>query len=290
MHWTRPPRRLALITGASSGIGRSFAQLLAGRGYDVALTARRGERLERLAAELRGFGVDAYALPRDLASQGATDRLLQTLADRGRQVDILINNAGLGVPGVYASTSWAEQNAALQLMLNSVCELTHKTLPGMLERRYGRVVNVASLAGLIPGAAGHTLYGATKSFLIKFSQSLHLETQGTGVRVNALCPGFTYSEFHDVNGTREAVTNATPRWMWSNSDDVVRAGWEAIEQGRAVVVSGAANKAVAAIAKVLPDDLALAVMAGQRAKQLLSQTPLPPVTEVGAPVAEADAA
>ena len=259
--WTPPPRRTALVTGASAGIGAAFARLLARRGFDLVITARREDRLQALGAELRALGAEVVVIPADLAEPGASDRLLAGAAENGRTVDVLVNNAGYGLPGRYVSTSWAEQQAFLQLMLVSVCELTHKALPGMVERRYGRVVNVASLAGLVPGAAGHTLYGATKSFLIKMSQSLHLETRGTGVEVSALCPGFTWSEFHDVNGTRERVTAGTPRWAWQTAEAVAQAGWAGVEAGRAVVVSGGANQAVAAFAKVLPDSAALALMA-----------------------------
>ena len=113
---------------------------------------------------------------------------------------------------------------------------------------------------LVPGAAGHTLYGATKSFLVKFSQSLHLECRDTGVHVSALCPGFTYSEFHDANGTRERVSSRMPEWMWLGADEVAQIGYEAVEANRAVAVSGAPNKAVAALAKILPDEWSLALM------------------------------
>ena len=266
MRWTPPPRRLALVTGASSGIGAAFARHLARQGFDLAITARRADRLELLATELRRGGAEALVLPDDLASAGAADRLLGAVAERGRTVDVLINNAGYGLPGAYARTGWAEQAAVLQLMLVSVCELTHKSLPGMLERRYGRIVNVASLAGLIPGAAGHTLYAGTKSFLIKFSQSLHLETRGTGVEASALCPGFTWSEFHDANGTRERVTAGTPAWAWQTAEAVVAEGWRGVEAGRAVVVPGGPNRAIAALAKALPDALALRIMARNSAR------------------------
>jgi len=150
-----------------------------------------------------------------------------------------------------------------QVMLVAVCELTHKVLPGMIDRRFGRIVNVASLAGLVPGSAGHTLYAATKSFLVKFSQSLHLENLATGVHVSALCPGFTFSEFHDVNATRSQVSQATPEWLWLGADEVAATGYEAAEANRPVCVTGAPNKAIAAIAKLLPDDWALALMARQ---------------------------
>ena len=251
-------RRLALITGASAGIGAAFARIYASHGYDVALTARRLDRLEALAAEIRlRFGVEAYPIAADLAQAEAVDQVLAAIEAEGRVVDALVNNAGYGLPGAYAQTTWADQNAFLQVLLVSVCGLTHKVLPGMVERRFGRIVNVASLAGLVPGPAGHTLYGATKSFLVKFSQSLHLENQATGVHVSALCPGFTYSEFHDVNGTR-AQTGRLPTWMWLGADEVAAAGYEAAEANRPVCVTGAPNKAIAAICKIVPDEWVLA--------------------------------
>ncbi|ENZ83499.1 MULTISPECIES: SDR family oxidoreductase [Caulobacter] len=257
-------RRLALITGASAGIGAASARIYASHGYDVALTARRADRLEGLAAEIKlRSGVEAYALPADLADPAGVDAVLAGIAEQGRVVDALVNNAGYGLPGTFATTSWADQATFLQVMLTSVCEMTHKVLPGMVERRFGRIVNVASLAGLVPGAAGHTLYAATKGFLVKFSQSLHLENLATGVHVSALCPGFTYSEFHDVNGTRDQVSQGVPEWMWLGADEVAAAGYEAAEANRPICVPGAPNKALAAIAKVVPDDWALALMASQ---------------------------
>ena len=257
-------RRLALITGASAGIGAASARIYANHGYDVALTARRADRLEGLAAEIKlRSGVEAYAIPADLAEPTGVDTVLAAIAEQGRVVDALVNNAGYGLPGTYDSTTWADQAAFLQLMLTGVCEMTHKVLPGMVERKFGRIVNVASLAGLVPGAAGHTLYAATKGFLVKFSQSLHLENLATGVHVSALCPGFTYSEFHDVNGTRGQVSQGVPEWMWLGADEVAAAGYEAAEANRSICVPGAPNKAIAAIAKIVPDDWALALMASQ---------------------------
>ncbi|MFZ5668175.1 MAG: SDR family NAD(P)-dependent oxidoreductase [Pseudomonadota bacterium] len=257
-------RRLALVTGASAGIGAAFARIYASHGYDVALTARRADRLEALAGEIRlRFGVEAFAIPADLGEPGACDAVLNGVAAHGRVVDALVNNAGYGLPGVYAETQWADQAAMLQVMLIAVCELTHKALPGMVERRFGRIVNVSSLAGLVPGSAGHTLYAATKSFLVKFSQSLHLENQATGVHVSALCPGFTFSEFHDVNATRAQVSQSTPEWLWLGADEVAAAGYEAAEANRPVCVTGVPNKAIAAAAKLIPDDWGLALMASQ---------------------------
>jgi len=257
-------RRLALVTGASAGIGAAFARIYASNGYDVALTARRGDRLEELAGELSlRYGVEALTIPADLAEPGASEAILARIAAEGREVDALINNAGYGLPGRYAATEWAAQAALLQVLVVAVCEMSHRVLPGMVERRFGRIVNVASLAGLVPGPAGHTLYGASKSFLVKFSQSLHLENLSTGVHVTALCPGFTYSEFHDVNGTRERTEGATPDWLWMGADEVAATGYEAAEANRPVCVTGAPNKAIAAFAKLVPDDWALALMASQ---------------------------
>ncbi|MFI4964746.1 MAG: SDR family NAD(P)-dependent oxidoreductase [Caulobacterales bacterium] len=257
-------RRLALVTGASSGIGAAFARIMASHGYDVALTARRAERLERLGDEISlRYGVEALSVAADLADPGAPSQILDFLSAHGRTVDALVNNAGYGLPGAFADTRWEDQRAVIQVMMTAPAELAHRVLPGMLDRRFGRIVNVSSLAGLVPGAAGHTLYGAVKAFLVRFSQSLHLETQGAGVHVSALCPGFTYSEFHDVAGTRAQITQSTPPWLWLGADEVAAAGYEAVEANRPICVPGAPNKAIAALTKLIPDDWALALMASQ---------------------------
>ena len=258
------PRRFALITGASAGIGAAFARIYASNGYDVALTARRSERLEELSNELSlRYGVEALVIPADLAEPGAVDAILGRIAAEGREVDALVNNAGYSISGAYVGSEWAAQAAMLQVLVGVVCEASHKVLPGMLERRFGRIVNVASLAGLIPASPHATLYGACKSFLVKFSQTLHLETLNTGVHVSALCPGLTYSEFHDVDGSRARLEAATPEWMWMGADEVAAHGYEAVEANRPVSVTGAPNKAIAASAKLIPDDWGLALIASQ---------------------------
>jgi short-subunit dehydrogenase len=250
-------RRLCLITGASAGIGAAFARLYASKGHDLVLTARRADRLEQLAAELREtYEIDVLVLPADLSRLGAVDKVIAEIEGAGRHVDVLVNNAGYGLPGTYAKTRWNDQEVFLRVLLTAVCEMTHKLLPGMIARGYGRIINVASLAGLVPGMPSHTLYGATKAFLVRFSQSLHLETLGTGVHVTALCPGYTWSEFHDANGTREMADNI-PKWMWLDAETVVRKGYEAVQANRAVRVTGGINKLIAAITKVVPDDWVL---------------------------------
>jgi short-subunit dehydrogenase len=257
-------RRLALVTGASAGIGAAFARIFARHGYDLALTARRAERLQALAQEARlRFGVEALVLPADLADPAAPGALLARLAAEGRVVDALVNNAGYGLPGGFANTRWEDQARFVQVMMTAPSELAHRVLPGMVGRRFGRIVNVASLAGLAPPAAGHTLYAASKAYLIKLSQSLHLEAKAAGVHVTALCPGFTYSEFHDVNGTREQVAASTPRWLWMGADEVAAVGYQALEANRPVCVPGLANKALAGLAKLMPEALALAIMDSQ---------------------------
>ncbi len=257
-------RRLALVTGASAGIGAAFARILASHGYDIALTARRADRLEKLAEEISlRYGVETLTVSADLAEPEAPREILDHLTAHGRTVDALVNNAGYGLGGRYAETRWEDQRAFIQVMMTAPAELAHRVLPGMIHRRFGRIVNVASLAGLVPGSAGHTLYGATKSFLVKFSQSLHLEAAGQGVHVTALCPGFTYSEFHDVNGTRDQISASTPPWLWMGADEVAAAGYEAVEANRPISVPGAPNKAIAAVVKLIPDDWALALMASQ---------------------------
>ena len=257
-------RRLALVTGASAGIGAAFAKIYASHGYAGAHTARRADRLEKVAEEIRlKHGVETLVVAADLADPEAPGHILDHLTAHGRAADALINNAGYGVPGAFSDSPWETHEAFLRVMLTAPTELAYRLLPGMVERRFGRIVNVASLAGLIPGSPGATLYGAVKSYLVKASQSLHLESLDKGVHVTALCPGFTYSEFHDVNDTRDQMSRAAPPWLWLGADEVAAAGYEAAEANRPICVPGAPNKAIAAAAKLLPDEWALALMASQ---------------------------
>lgn len=183
------------------------------------------------------------------------DAILNAIAAQGRHVDVLVNNAGYGLPGTWLSTDWDDQANFLQVMLTAPLELSHKLLPGMAVRKWGRILNIASLAGFTPGSRSHTTYAAVKSALIKFSQSLHVEMQGTGVHCTAVCPGLTFSEFHDVNGTRDQVSQS-PKFIWQTADEVADAGYRAAEQNRTIVVTGAPNKLVAGLMKVIPDSLA----------------------------------
>ncbi len=240
------------MTGASAGIGKAFAEVLAERGYGLVLTARRVDRLEAVAADLGArFGVPVMVQAADLADPGAPAALVAAIEARGLAVDVLVNNAGYGVPGRYAATEWARQRDFLQVLVTAVAELTHRLLPGMLARRWGRVINVASLAALVPAAPGHTLYAASKAFLVKFSEALAGECAADGVHVTAVCPGFTYSEFHDVTGTR-AQMNTMPRWMWSDARDVALEGYLAVSAGTPVAVTGRVNRALALGARHLP--------------------------------------
>ena len=195
--------RTALVTGASAGIGAAFARVLASRGYRVVLTARRADRLDALADELRReHHIEAVTIAEDLSDAAAPARLLTELHGRGLHIDVLVNNAGYGVPGRFDQPAWETHAAFLQVMVVAVCELTWRLLPAMIDRRWGRIINIASLAGHVPAPAGHTLYAASKSFLIRFSESLSAERSADGIFTTAVCPGFTYSEFHDVTGTR----------------------------------------------------------------------------------------
>lgn len=256
-------RPLSLITGASAGIGAAFARALAARGHDLVLTARRTDRLDALAVELHSqHGVNATVLTSDLADLHAVEHLCSALDQRGLQVDWLINNAGYGVPGRFDQSDWQVHADFLRVLVTAPTELAWHLVRGMRERGYGRIVNVASLAGHVPGSAGHTLYAASKAYMIKFSQSLALENLGAGVNVSALCPGFTFSEFHDVTGTRPLVSKM-PSFMWQRAEDVVQEGIEAVERGEAVHVTGRFNRTVKGLFKLMPDRLALKMSAKQ---------------------------
>ena len=150
---------------------------------------------------------------------------------------MLVNNAGYGLPGRFDRPAWTEHEAFLRVMVTAVCELTYRLLPGMVERRWGRIINVASLAGHLPAPAGHTLYAASKAFLIRFSEALAAERAQHGVLTTAVCPGFTLSEFHDVTGTRAQVSRM-PKLLWMDAATVAEQGYAAVMRGQAGVHPG----------------------------------------------------
>jgi short-subunit dehydrogenase len=250
----------ALVTGASAGIGKAFADVFAKYGFNLILTARREDRLLAEAAELQKkhrIKVDVVAA--DLSDPTAPGRLVAELKARGLRVDALVNNAGYGVPGTYAGTKWEDQRAFIEVLVTAPCELAHRLLPDMIARKKGYIINIASVAGMIPGSAGATLYGASKSFMVQFSRSLHLENEKDGVHVTAVCPGFTFSEFHDVAGNRAQVSKM-PSYMWMTADVVAEEGYQAVMRNKAVHVNGRVNKGIVLLAKYLPDAVGLAIM------------------------------
>ena len=251
----------ALITGASSGIGAAIAREYSGRGKPLILVARRTQRLQELAREL-AVNAPCVVLSCDLAQPDAPAHLYAQTQSLGLFVDTLVNNAGYGVPGRYLSKDWQVHADFLQVLITAVAGLTHAYLPAMETAGHGRILNIASLAGLVPASAGHTMYGASKAWMIRFSECLALESRPRGVNVTALCPGFTYSEFHDVNGMRGKISRI-PKFLWMTSEQVARIGVDSVEAGKSLVITGAANKAVALLCKYLPDMLARALVASR---------------------------
>jgi short-subunit dehydrogenase len=250
-------RRLVLITGASSGIGKALAREFAANGWDLALTARREDRLVELAAELKAqYGVDSLTITANLSQPNAPAEIIRAVEAAERQIDGLVNNAGIGLPGMFTDTEWQAQATFIQLMLTSYAELVHRVMPGMQERGFGRILNVASVAGLMPGSKGHTLYAAVKSALIKFSQSLHFEGKAHGIHATALCPGFTYTEFHDVNGTRGMVSKM-PGYWWLSADQVAEAGYNALQRNQPISVPGLWYKFLTGLNQILPTPAAM---------------------------------
>lgn len=243
-------KRNILITGASAGLGAALAREYAQRGWNLILVARREERLQALAAELNQVhGTQSQVIATDLFSETAVPDLLRAL--NGVQIDGLINNAGYGHPGTFLTSDWEDHRRFNHLMSVVPIELTRALLPGMVERGYGRIMQVASLAGHMPGSRGHTLYAAVKSYLIKFSESLNAELEGTGVNASALCPGFVLTEFHDVNGTREGINNL-PGFMVMDADVCARLAVDALEANKAVFISGRVNRFLARLNRWMP--------------------------------------
>ena len=245
----------ALVTGASAGIGRAFAVALAARGHDLVVTARRLDRLEALARELRdAHGTETLAIAADLAEPAAPRQIVDAAQAAGVEVGYLVNNAGYGIRERFLHAPWETHAHFLRVMVDSWLELTHRLAPAMVARGHGRIVNVSSLASLAPEPPG-SLYPAAKCLMTSASRSLRLSLLGTGVHCTALCPGFTYTEFHDVLGAREAM-NRLPKLMWQSAEAVVAAGIRGAERNTPVVVPGAFNRFAAFACRFIPYSIA----------------------------------
>lgn len=228
------------MTGASSGIGRELARLLARDGYEVVLVARREALLNEVAAEIGG----ARVVSLDLRDHDAAVRLKNLVSD----VDLLVNNAGFGDSGPFAESDSLRQLEMIDVNVRVVNELSRLYLPGMIQRRHGRILNVASTAAFQSGPYMAT-YFATKAFVLSFSEALAEELRGTGVSVTALCPGLTQSEFHAVAGVGES---RVAFMKMARAESVARAGYEALLAGRVLVVPGVTNRVWVVLVKVLP--------------------------------------
>ena len=240
----RTPRRLsdepgaALITGASSGIGAEFARQLAARGYRLVLVARRAKRLTALAAELEHqYSVATEILVADLANAADVEQVEKRIAELPN-LSMLVNNAGFGAGGNFAVADIAAQIEMIQIHNIATVRLTRAALPGMIARHHGAIVNLSSTAALVP-IGGNAVYAASKSFLNSFSRALQIDLMGTGVRVQALCPGFTHTEFHDRPEYKRARVKARiPGPLWLTAETVVAESLAALERDQVIVIPG----------------------------------------------------
>ena len=231
---------IALVTGASAGLGEEFARQLSQRGHALVLVARDASRLEALAKELG----DAEVLPADLT----IPTQLTQVEERARSVDMLINNAGFGTFGKFHELPLDAETREVQLNIVALMRLTHAAASAMAARGKGAILNVSSLAGFQPGPLNAT-YGATKAFVTSLTEAVHEELKGTGVAVSVLCPGFTHTEFQE---RANVPANEVPGFMWQNPPEVVRTALDGLAKNRAVIVPGPLNRTLGTLSSMAP--------------------------------------
>jgi uncharacterized protein len=239
----------ALITGSTAGIGAAFARRLAADGHDLVLVARDTKRLREQATELHDrHGIEAEVLTADLATDGGIDAVAARLSDLKNPVDLLVNNAGFGVKGRYLDVPMADELRMLKVHCAAVLRLTSAAAEAMRTRGRGGIVNVASVAAFVPRGT----YGASKAWVVQFTQGAARDLAGSGVRLMALCPGFVRTEFHQRAGMG---TDNIPGWMWLDADKLVAAALSDLARGRTLSIPDPRYKALMGLAKVAPRGL-----------------------------------
>ncbi|MCG8671886.1 MAG: SDR family oxidoreductase [Pseudomonadales bacterium] len=243
--------RTALITGASAGIGLEFARVFAERQFDVILVARREDKLNEIATEIKAqYGQLAHVIPADLSDPNAPEMIFEKVQEKGVTVDALVNNAGYAINDSFLDSDWQTHAQFIQVLNTSLVHLCHLFAKPMKDNQWGRIINLASVAAFSPQMKG-SLYGAAKSFVLDFSQAIDLELRDHNVYCTALCPGFTYSEFHDVMGIQTMV-DRLPRFLWMDAHTVAVEGYEAVMEGKPVYVNGIVNQGMTQVMSHLP--------------------------------------
>ena len=253
-------RPMAIVTGASSGIGAALARVLAREGHDLVLVARSGAPMQTLAGEIEGaHGISTVVLPKDLATPDAADELADAIAQRGIAPDVLVNSAGFTQLSPFVTSDERVMTALLRVNIEALTRLTRRLLTGMVDRCHGRVVNLSSNAAFQPGP-GMACYYASKAYVLSFTIALHEELRGTGVTATALCPGPTESGFQARADMEDA--KVVTRNRLATSEEVAEWGWREAEAGRSHAVYGARWRAFAFGTRLLPRDLAARIAAG----------------------------
>jgi uncharacterized protein len=249
-------RPIALITGASSGIGADLAREAAKDGHDVVLSARRVEPMRALARELESYGAAATILAADLSKPEGPAELVRAIDQRGLAIDLLINNAGLGANGPFAESDLRRVGEMLQVNIVALTELTRLVLPAMVARKRGRVMLLASTASFQPGPL-MAVYCATKAYVLSFGEAISYELRNSGVTVTTVCPGATATEFSRVAGTENIGLHKSAMSSVMGSAEVARIGYQGTKAGRRVVITGLRNRVMASVARVSPHAVVL---------------------------------
>jgi short-subunit dehydrogenase len=252
---------IALITGATAGIGAQYARLLAKEGFDLILVARNKNRLASTAKSLnKEFGVKVEVLPADLTKPVQLEKVRKRLSDSRKPIEVLINNAGFGINQSFLVSDLSDEQGLLDVLVTAPMRLTHAVLPIMKERNSGTIVNVSSVASWIAGGS----YSAAKSYLTVLTESLHTELRSTKVKISALCPGFTRTEFHERGRMK---MNGLPNFMWLSAEKVVSKSWRDVNAGKVISIPGWQYLILSSISRFGPRPMVRRIGMNVRKKQ-----------------------